>query len=521
MAGPTSTTPVLWLKSDTGVYSDAGTTSCTNGDTVYQWNDQSGNGNHCVQTTSGDRPTYNTNKVNGLPAVTFSSKHLLQPYVGTTAFYLIVVKSTVSGDNCVLSAQPSSGPSSPYWLMTGQSAGYCKHQRTGSVSVEHTGGRCTGVWFALSGSLSGTTVKTYINGVEQYSGTITTPVTPVTTGYIGCGYYSGRVAYFTGELAEVLIYDTVPGTTELAEIQAYIKARYFPNITVSNYALATFNSDNETFRLFTGSTNTSFNERFVSYVPKTALATCRDPSIIKYNNVWYQCHTTGGFGSSTSFSVASSEDLTIWSEIKAVDCSSISSLAQVWAPEFFVDNDNTVYVIFSASNGSSRKLYEVHATTSNLSSTWSAPVEITASSGSFPTYNIDGYVNKIGSTYYLTFKNDTTSIIGYATSSSITSGYTVVKDGTVSYIGSAEGPSIIPISGGYRCYYDWVGTDPYGIRYRDSTDDLVSYGSESSITTLDLDGASVKARHGTVFATPATSFPPFLSTSQFVHILTR
>lgn len=509
MAGPTSTSPVVWLKSDTGVYSDAGSTACTNGDTVYQWNDQSGNGNHAVQTTSGDRPTYNTNKVNGLPSISFNSKHLLQPYVGTTAYILIVVKSTVSGDNCVLSAQPSSGPSSPYWLMTGQSSGYCKHQRTGSVSVEHTGGRCTNVWFAFSGSISGTTVKTYINGVEKYSGTITTPVTPTTTGYIGCGYYSGRVAYFTGELAEVLIYDTVPGSTELAEIQAYIKARYFPTITISNYALATFNGDYETFRLFTGSTNTSFDERLVSYVPSTSSTSCRDPSIIKYSNVWYQCHTTVSFSTGTSFAIASSEDLTIWNEIKTVDCSSISGVDQIWAPEFFVDDDDSVYVIFSAHSGSTRKLYEVHPTTSDLSSTWSTPVEITASSGSFPTETIDGCMNKIGSTYYLTFKNNGTYVLGYATSSSLTSGYTVVKDGTTSYIGSAEGPSIIPITGGYRCYYDWVGADPYGIRYKDSTDDLVSYGSESSITTLDLLGASVKSRHGTIFRTPTVAPPPF------------
>ncbi len=48
----------LWVKDDAGVYSDAGTTPATQGQGVYQWNDQSGSGNHLLQTTSGNRMKY-------------------------------------------------------------------------------------------------------------------------------------------------------------------------------------------------------------------------------------------------------------------------------------------------------------------------------------------------------------------------------------------------------------------------------------------------------------------------------
>ncbi|HMW26649.1 MAG TPA: hypothetical protein PKC51_08420, partial [Ferruginibacter sp.] len=34
---------ILWLKADAGAYSDAGITPAVNGQTVQQWNDQSGN----------------------------------------------------------------------------------------------------------------------------------------------------------------------------------------------------------------------------------------------------------------------------------------------------------------------------------------------------------------------------------------------------------------------------------------------------------------------------------------------
>jgi lysophospholipase L1-like esterase len=51
---------VVLLKDTQGVYSDAGSTPAVSGNTVQQWNDQSGTGNHATQSTSGLRPTYTT-----------------------------------------------------------------------------------------------------------------------------------------------------------------------------------------------------------------------------------------------------------------------------------------------------------------------------------------------------------------------------------------------------------------------------------------------------------------------------
>lgn len=54
-----------------GVYVDAGTTPCTDGQTVYQWNDDSGEGNHLAQSYAGARPTYRATGLNGLPSVEY------------------------------------------------------------------------------------------------------------------------------------------------------------------------------------------------------------------------------------------------------------------------------------------------------------------------------------------------------------------------------------------------------------------------------------------------------------------
>lgn len=65
--------PVLWLKADAGVFTDAGITPATNGQTVQQWNDQSGNNKHATQGTAANRPTLVTNALNGKPLLRFST----------------------------------------------------------------------------------------------------------------------------------------------------------------------------------------------------------------------------------------------------------------------------------------------------------------------------------------------------------------------------------------------------------------------------------------------------------------
>ncbi|MDA9563313.1 hypothetical protein N9R81_01400, partial [Flavobacteriales bacterium] len=62
---------VLWLKANSSVYNDAGTTPATNGQSIQQWNDLSGNANHVTQTVAGDKPTYVTGEINSQPVVRF------------------------------------------------------------------------------------------------------------------------------------------------------------------------------------------------------------------------------------------------------------------------------------------------------------------------------------------------------------------------------------------------------------------------------------------------------------------
>jgi lysophospholipase L1-like esterase len=73
---PLSLSPLAYYKADIGVYNDAGITLATDGQTVQQWNDQSGNGWNLTQGTAGSRPTYNAPINGGIGSILFANKIL-------------------------------------------------------------------------------------------------------------------------------------------------------------------------------------------------------------------------------------------------------------------------------------------------------------------------------------------------------------------------------------------------------------------------------------------------------------
>ncbi|MCE7989582.1 MAG: DUF642 domain-containing protein [Caldilinea sp. CFX5] len=64
----------FWVRADKEVFSDGGATAAVEGDSVQQWNDQSGAGLDLTQTTTGQKPTYRAGVARGNfnPALDFS-----------------------------------------------------------------------------------------------------------------------------------------------------------------------------------------------------------------------------------------------------------------------------------------------------------------------------------------------------------------------------------------------------------------------------------------------------------------
>ena len=108
----------LWLKADSGVFSDAGSTAAVSGGAVQEWQDLSGNKNHVNQATAGLRPTLKdapaTQGFNFNPALSFSNANmnrasLLASNSNGTVF-AVVQSSNLGADNTIIEfedAKPS------------------------------------------------------------------------------------------------------------------------------------------------------------------------------------------------------------------------------------------------------------------------------------------------------------------------------------------------------------------------------------------------------------------------------
>jgi hypothetical protein len=97
-----SLSPLLWESADVAAYTDAGTTLATDGQTVRQYGDRSGNANTATQATSGLRPVWHSNVVGSLPMIQPDAADDVMGLAaalsfGTAAFTVYAVGTRASG----------------------------------------------------------------------------------------------------------------------------------------------------------------------------------------------------------------------------------------------------------------------------------------------------------------------------------------------------------------------------------------------------------------------------------------
>lgn len=221
------------------------------------------------------------------------------------------------------------------------------------------------------------------------------------------------------------------------------------------YLMPYFLTSNQ--KLYLGLSNDG--KTFSRIGPVYSPAVLRDPSIIRWNER-YWCVYSLGF-SVAEFGLAASDDLINWTFVQNVSAGSDPN----WAPHWFIDDDGPH--VFVAEGNPDHQIYELHPTNAAMT-TWSSPVQVTGVG--LPADMIDPFVIKKDGQYHLWFKNDDTDFIEYASSSSLTSGYTLTESGNWAGWGSGfEAPHLVQLdSGTWRIYFDQF--EALGIWYSESTD---------------------------------------------------
>jgi hypothetical protein len=202
----------LWLKADA-------IAGLSDGDPVGTWADASGNGNDAVQATESFKPTYKINLVNGLPVVRFDGVDdlLTTPALNLgTRSYVVVAKKNGAAGGSYHGVLQQGGPI--YYQLYAQT----------NWSMYLGGVHDFGVTFdeafqavVMTCADGAGNLQLRKNGVAGTSGTgsSTTENTPLSVGRFGSNVLNG-------DLAEVLVYDSVLSSGDINDLESYLTSKY-------------------------------------------------------------------------------------------------------------------------------------------------------------------------------------------------------------------------------------------------------------------------------------------------------
>jgi hypothetical protein len=201
----------------------------SSGTSVSEWRDKSGNNNHVSNSNGTYQPSRNVT-INSKSAVNFSDDSLQATNVfsstATSYTKIAVVYQTSNTTGNVISSNTGHA-----FYFGGSTQIRLYHNGTfvtSSVSLaNNTAGIISGtVQYNSSSSASG---EVFVNGTS--GGTGTTSTASIGSTAVQIGSFNGA-NYFTGYIAEVLVYDRVLSSDELTKVHNYLQNKW--NIEVSD-----------------------------------------------------------------------------------------------------------------------------------------------------------------------------------------------------------------------------------------------------------------------------------------------
>jgi hypothetical protein len=208
----------LWLRADVGVARQS-----TN-DLVSNWSDQSGHGNHAVQTTAASQPRRMTNVINGRPAIRFDGTddrldlpNFLTGYTQAEAFVVLKATADMPGSGRALwrmgGAASSAYPISDGTIRDDFGSTIAKNLPDPSQQLDQA--HLYNV-FSRSNEWA-----SRINGLLHYT---TTNNTVLFNASFVLGWC--HPTYFSGDIAEVIICNRVLTSDERETTGRYLSLKY-------------------------------------------------------------------------------------------------------------------------------------------------------------------------------------------------------------------------------------------------------------------------------------------------------
>lgn len=220
-----------WYEADFGTYTDAGSTLATNGQSIKQWNDRSGNSRH-ITAPVNRLPTLNTTGGgNSRPAIIFEGV-TLKPYFDVPNFmtgftagecFVVVKVNTDPPGAAARSGLDKIGSTANVTLFPFTDGGV--YDSFGTDTRKTTGNPTPAltnflIYDRISASGEFTTI---INGTQQFT-TGTNTVAWTTAPQIGGGSTAG--SFLDGAMCAWILYSRKLSTTERNLVKTYLATKY-------------------------------------------------------------------------------------------------------------------------------------------------------------------------------------------------------------------------------------------------------------------------------------------------------
>ena len=228
---------VTWLRADTAAFSQ--------GQAVATWQDSSGSGNHATQPTVSQRPTFTTNAINGLPAMSFNRAASQQFFLPTGTFngmsdlsnftFLTVARWTGGVQSGLFGgyrgANNSNAGSTAFEINS--SGGSLRLRLPLPIETTVTAAVTQNQWQLLGASMDQPAglARMFRNGTilsEVAGNTGTSLLANFERLPVGSSFDNART--FGGQIAEVLLYNRSISALERAALERHFASKY--NLTV-------------------------------------------------------------------------------------------------------------------------------------------------------------------------------------------------------------------------------------------------------------------------------------------------
>jgi hypothetical protein len=242
----------LWLDATTGLFdaTSGGSAVTTNASSVARWEDQSGNGRHATQATSGYRATLRTSVQNSRNIIRFdgtddfytglSAALLNSTSTNKFSFFIAWIpdldsRQSAFGGGGILRKMTNGGSGDNDWYFGVRSGGSFVMNITGGANkaIASTSTLTTNTAHVVGLTFDGTASTTVSNRVTLYlSKTSETKVLGDGSGgwgngdgELGRGYTSSSY-YYKGDVCEIVVYDSVLSSANITSVVDYLKSRW-------------------------------------------------------------------------------------------------------------------------------------------------------------------------------------------------------------------------------------------------------------------------------------------------------